>query len=61
MSIAKNQIKQVLDSQPDDSSYDEILKELAFKRMIDKGLFDVKAENTISNQEMKHRIKSWQK
>ena len=61
MSIAKDQIKQVLDSQPDDSSYDEILKELAFKRMIDKGLLDVKAENTISNQEMKHRIKSWQK
>ena len=51
----------MLDSQPDDSSYDEILKELALKRMIDKGLFDVKAENTISNQEMKHRIKSWQK
>lgn len=61
MSIAKDQIKQVLDSQPDDSSYDEILKELAFKRMIDKGLVDVKAENTISSQEMKHRIKSWQK
>ncbi len=61
MSIAKDQIKQVLDSQPDDSSYDEILKELALKRMIDKGLVDVKAENTISNQEMKHRIKSWQK
>ena len=61
ISIAKDQIKQVLDSQPDDSSYDEILKELAFKRMIDKGLVDVKAENTISNQEMKHRIKSWQK
>ncbi len=60
MSFAKDQIKQVLDSQPDDSSYDEILKELAFKRMIDKGLLDVKAENTISNQEMKHRIKSWQ-
>lgn len=61
MSIAKDQIKQVLDSQPDDSSFNEILKELAFKRMIDKGLIDVKAENTISNQEMKHRIKSWQK
>ena len=58
MSIAKDQIKQILDSQPDDSSYDEILKELAFKRMIDKGLDDVKAGNIISSEEMEHRIKS---
>lgn len=37
MSSAKDQIKQVLENQPDDSSYDELLRELAFKRMVDKG------------------------
>lgn len=61
MSIAKDQIKKILESQPDDSSYDEILKELAFKRMIDHGLADVKTGNVISNQEMEHSVKSWQK
>jgi len=61
MSTAKNQIKQMLESQPDDSSYDEILKELAFKRMIERGLADVDADNTISNKKMEHRIRSWQK
>lgn len=61
MSTAKDEIKQILESQPDDSSYDEILRELAIKRMIDRGLADVDAGNTISNEEMEHRIKSWQK
>ncbi len=59
MATAKDQIKQILEEQPDDSSYDELLKELAFKRMIDRGLADVDSNNTISNEEMKHRIKSW--
>ncbi len=61
MSTAKDQIKQILEDQPDDGSYDEILKELAFKRMIDIGLADVDASDIISNEEMQHRIKSWQK
>ncbi len=61
MSTAKDQIKQILENQPDDSSYDEILKELAFKRMIDRGLEDADIGNTISNEEMEHKIKSWQK
>jgi len=61
MATAKDQIKQILEDQPDDSSYDELLKELAFKRMVDRGLADVDSNNTISNEEMEHRIKSWQK
>ena len=60
MATAKDIIRQILDHQPDDSSYDEILKELAFKRMIDAGLADVDAGNTISNEKMKKRIASWQ-
>lgn len=60
MATAKDTIRQILDRQPDDSSYDEILKELAFKRMIDSGLADVDTGNTISNEEMKQRINTWQ-
>ncbi|NOX09584.1 MAG: hypothetical protein GXP22_08885 [Gammaproteobacteria bacterium] len=59
MSTAKDQIKQILESQPDDSSYDEILRELAFKRMVDKGLADIAEGKVISNDEMKSRIQSW--
>ena len=61
MATAKDQIKQILDSQPEDSSYDELLRELAFKRMVDKGLEDSQHGRVISNQDMENRIKQWQK
>lgn len=46
----------MIDSLPEDTSYDEILKELAFDRMIQRGLKDSSENKTISNQEMKNRI-----
>ena len=60
MSAAKDHIKQLVSSLPEDSSYDEILREIAFARMIEKGLSDSHAKKTISNNEMGLRIKSWQ-
>ena len=59
--IAKDMAKQIIDALPDDSSYDEILKELAFNRMIERGLEDSKFNRTISNEEMKQKIAQWQK
>lgn len=57
----KKQITRIMQEQPDDSSYDEILRELAFARMVDRGLADVKSKKIISNKEMQHRIRTWQK
>ncbi len=57
----KKTAENILHSLPDDSSCDEILKELAFARMIDRGLNDSKNNKTISNEEMKQKIKQWQK
>ena len=59
MTAPKQEAKKIIDSMPDDSSYDEILKELAFDRMIQKGLKDSKENKIISNDEMKNRIKQW--
>jgi len=59
MATAKEAILEILDQQPDDSSYDELLQELAFKKMIDAGLTDVDADNTISNEELSEKINSW--
>jgi len=61
MTIAKQSAKKVIDSLPDDASYDEILKELAFARMVERGLEDSKNNKTISNKEMKQKIEQWQK
>jgi len=59
MTAPKQEIKKIIDSLPEDTSYDEILKELAFDRMIQRGLKNSNENKTISNQEMKNRIKQW--
>ncbi len=61
MTTAKDRIVEIIRRQPDDSSYEEILRELAFARMIDRGLEDSRAGRTISNEEMERRIRTWQR
>ncbi len=57
----KEKIAKLVLSQPEDATYDEILKELAFAKMVDRGLEDVRAGRVISNDEMAIRIRTWQK
>ncbi len=57
---AKEQMVEVINSQPMDSSYDEIMRELAFQRMVNRGLEDSRQQRTISNQDMLQRISAWQ-
>lgn len=59
MPVAKEMMTKIIEEQPDDSSYDEILRELAFSRMIERGLEDSRENRVISNDEMEHRIKTW--
>jgi predicted transcriptional regulator len=61
MLAVKEKMTRIIHDQPEDSTYDEILRELAFARMIDRGLEDSRAGDTISNKEMAHRIQIWRK
>ena len=61
MSAAKDHITRLIKSLPEDSSYDEILREVAFARMVENGLSDSRENKTISNEDMEHRIKSLRK
>ena len=61
MRSAKDIIKEIVDEQPEDSSFDEILRELFFARMVDRGLEDSLAGRTISDEELGRRIKTWRK
>jgi len=56
----KEYMTKIIEEQSDDSSYEEILRELAFARMIEQGIGDSMAGRVISDDEMKKRIKSWQ-
>ena len=61
MATPKDELTKLIQDQPDDSSYDEILRELAFNLMVLRGLMDSDEGKTISNEEMGRRIRSWQK
>ncbi len=61
MASVKEQMAKIVQEQPDDSSYDEILRELAFARMIERGLADSQAGHTISDEDMSRRIRTWAK
>lgn len=61
MATAKEELTKLIQDQPDDSSYDEILRELAFNLMVQRGLRDSDEGKTISNDEMGRRIQTWQK
>jgi len=61
MSTAKEELTRLIQGQPDDSSPEEIVRELAFHVMIERGLADSDARRAISNEDMERRIRSWQK
>ncbi len=61
MTTAKEEMIGIINELPDDTSYDELLRELAFKIMVDRGLDEARNGRTIPNDEMGRRIRSWQK
>lgn len=60
MQTVKEKITKVVMAQPDDASYEEIMRELAFERMIERGLSDARSGKVIKDEEMAHRIRTWQ-
>ncbi len=60
MSTAKEELAKLIEAQPDDSSSEEIVRELTFHVMVQRGLADSDADRIISNQEIRRRIRKWQ-
>jgi hypothetical protein len=60
-STAKEELTRLIAGQPGDSSREEIVRALAFHVMVERGLADSDARRTMSNEDMGHRIRSWQK
>ena len=61
MASVKEVMTNIIQDQPEDASYKEILRELVFERMIEQGLDDSRKGRVMSNEEMEQRINSWQK
>lgn len=60
MSTVKDELTRLIQDQPEDSSSEDIVRELAFHVMVKRGLADSDAKRMISNEEMGCRIRSWQ-
>jgi hypothetical protein len=61
MSPVKDEMIRIIQQQPDDSSFDEILRELGLVRIIARGLKDSEASRTVSDAEMKRQMNLWRK
>lgn len=61
MANVKEVMTKIIHEQPEDASYKEIMRELAFERMVEQGLEDSRKGKIISNEEMEHRIQTWQR
>ena len=59
MPNAKQKMTEVIQSQPEDATYEEIMRELAFERMVARGLEDSRAGRVVTNEEMERRIRTW--
>ncbi|MEM1204640.1 MAG: hypothetical protein AAGN66_15535 [Acidobacteriota bacterium] len=60
-SIAKAQMMAIIQDLPEDSSFDEILREMAFHRMVERGHADADSGNVIDVDELQRRIRSWRR
>jgi predicted transcriptional regulator len=61
METIKERVTELVEAQPDDATFDDILHELALARMIDRGLADGRSGRTITSMELTQRVKQWVK
>ena len=61
MISAKDEMTRIIEAQPDDISYEQLLRELAFSGMVERGLQDSLSGRTIEDEEMRQRISEWEK
>lgn len=61
MSIIKDIMQEVIQSQSNDASYEENMRELAFERMVIRGMESFRQGRVLSNKEMGQRIRTWRK
>lgn len=58
---AKEKLIKIIQEQPDDMTDEEILRELLFHRMINRGLKDIEEGRVVDHEDVLKEIDSWQK
>ena len=55
----KDRAQQVLDTLGDDTSYGDIVRALAFDRLIERGLRDADAGHLLDQATLRERVRAW--
>ena len=58
---AKERFIKIIQEQPDDMDAEEILKELAFHQMIQRGITDVDEGRVLSHEQVENEVRTWGK
>lgn len=53
----KEKMKEIIEEQPEDATYEEIVRGLAFAGLVERGLKDTRQGRLISNEKMGKRIR----
>ena len=56
MKDVKEKMSEIIKKQPDDATDEDIMRELAFERMIERGLENSRNNKVISDEEMKKNL-----
>ena len=59
MSTVKQDVKQILDSLPDDTTYEDVQYHLFVRQRIQRGLNELNAGRTLTQQEVEQRMQTW--
>ena len=55
----KESAKRIIDDMPDDVSYEELIRELVFKHMIERGIVDSQKNKITPDEEFGKEIEKW--
>ena len=57
MSIAKDDLIRIIQTQPEEADSEDIVREMIFHLTVERGLADVDSRRSISNEEMSRRLR----
>ena len=61
MKTAKQNVLEILQTLPDESSYEDIMEKIYFLKKVEAGLKDLQEGRSIPHEEVKKRLAKWLK
>ena len=61
METAKEKVKKILDTLPDDSSFEDIQYDIYVRSKIEQGLKDIEEGSVLSQEEVERKMTKWLK